>query len=74
MKIEISKGKEIIDAEEVFKKVVKKFSHTAHLILPARLVEKEVIVIVPKQEMTIVKTAPVTKKKNGTWKIGKVKK
>jgi putative transposon-encoded protein len=44
MKIEISKGNESIDAEEILKKRVTKFSNVAHLILPSKLIDREVVV------------------------------
>jgi len=48
MKVEIDKGNESINAELVFRKKVTKFSNVAHLILPVDLIDKEVIIVVPK--------------------------
>jgi len=73
MNIKISKGEEIIDAEEVFKKRVTKFSNSAHIILPIGYLDKDATVIIEKTPMTNVKTANAKQKKDGTWKIGKVK-
>jgi putative transposon-encoded protein len=73
MKIEISKGNESIDAEEILKKRVTKFSNVAHLILPSKLIDREVVVVVPKVPTTKVFTAPAKQKKDGTWKINKLK-
>ena len=74
MNLVISKGEEKINVEQMFKKKAKKFNNVGHIIVPITFVDREVIVVLPKVETTKVKTAPVTKKKNGTWKIGKVKK
>lgn len=71
-KVNISKGSEEVDAEEVLRKRVAKFSNVAHLILPAKLIDREVIVVVPKVPMTRVLTATAKQKKDGTYKIGKL--
>ena len=73
MKVEINKGSELIDAEEVFKKRVTKFSNSAHIILPIYYLGKDATVIIEKTKMTRVLTASAKKKKDGTYKIGDLK-
>lgn len=70
MKIEINKGSELIDAEEIFKKKVTKFSNSAHIIVPIKMLNKQAIIIIEKEKLTNVKVSPVKKNKDGTWKIG----
>lgn len=73
MKIEISKGNESIDAEQVLKKKATKFNNVGHIIVPMGFVDRDLIIVLPKIPMTKVRTAIAKQKKDKTWAIGELK-